>query len=371
MLVLFIALSALLVGSSVYCVLILVATASYLRQPRRLGGGVPISVLKPLMGADEGLEENLRSFFTQQYSGFEILGAVRHRHDAAVPVFEKLQSAYPGVRARLLITGEPPYANAKVFSLSCMFAAARHDLLVMSDSDIRVEPDMLASVAAEFADARVGLATCPYRAVAGRSPWSKLEAVGMNTEFLGGLLVARLLMGVDFAVGPTIVARRSVLEFLRFDRLKDYLAEDFVMGNLAAAAGLGVILSRTIVEHRIGSQPWRGNASHRLRWARSTRRSRPGGYMGQLFTNPLPLALGLWLVQPGWWVLWVLVLRGLAAWVTAALVLRGRVNWVLLPVQDFLSFGFWVAGFFGNTILWRGKRYYLHPDGRFELRPGS
>ncbi len=364
-----IVLGGLLAGSLVYCVLILAATASYLRQARRLGGGIPISILKPLMGADEGLEANLRSFFTQDYGTFEILAAVRHERDDAVPIFEKLRREYPAIPARLIVTGEPPFANAKVFSLSRMFLEAKHDVLVMSDSDIRVQRDMLAWIAGEFADPGVGLATCPYRAVAGRSLWSKLEATGMNTEFLGGLLVARLLMGVDFAVGPTIVARRAVLEFLRFDRLKDYLAEDFVMGHLAAEAGLGVILSRTVVEHRIGSQRWVPNASHRLRWARSTRRSRPAGYVGQLFTNPLPLALMLWMVQPGWWMLWipVVALRVLAAWATAGKVLRGRTNWLLLPFQDLLSFGFWVAGFFGNTILWRGRRYYLHRDGRFEL----
>jgi ceramide glucosyltransferase len=321
------------------------------------------------MGADDGLETNLRSFFEQAYDQFEILAAVRDQDDPAAPIFAKLQREYSHVPSILIVTGEPPYANAKVFSLARMLTAAKHDLLVMSDSDIRVEPDMLSSVSAEFEDPKVALATCPYRAVAGASFWSALEAEGMNTEFLGGLLVARMLMGVDFAVGPTIVARREVLDRVGFDRLKEYLAEDFVMGKFAAEAGMGVILSRTIVEHRIGAQGFFANASHRLRWVRSTRRSRALGYVGQIFTNPLPLALLVWILQPGWWPVLIsaLILRALAAWTVSSLVLRQSVNWALLPLQDLLGFMFWIAGFFGNTIMWRGRRYYLHPDGRFEL----
>jgi ceramide glucosyltransferase len=362
---------AALAGSLAYCVIMVVAVRKYLRQPASgFAAEPPMSVLKPLSGADLGLEANLRSFFEQDYGDFEILAAVRHAQDPAVPIFEKLCVEYPRVDARLVITGEPPYANAKVFSLSRTLLVAKHDLLVMSDSDIRVHPSMLREVAAEFSNPAVALATCPYLAIAGPSFWSRLEALGMNTEFLGGLLVARFLMGVDFAVGPTIVARRSVLDQVPFDLLKDYLAEDFVLGKFASEAGLGVILSRTIVEHRIGSEPFVPNASHRLRWARSTRRSRPSGYIGQIFTNPLPLALLLCAVHPAWWPVLIptILLRAWAAWAVMGQVLGEPVPWVMLPLQDLLSFVFWLAGFFGNTIMWRGRRYYLRPDGRFELR---
>lgn len=356
-------------GSLVYCILIVIAAWSYQAQPRGANGTGPISVLKPLSGAEEGLEANLRSFFEQRYSEFEILFAVRHRDDPAVAVVEALRRDFPLVRCELIVTGEPPYANAKVFSLSRMLAAARHDLIVMSDSDIRVSPDMLGSVAAEFSDPSVALATCPYRAIAGRSIWSRLEAEGMNTEFLGGLLVARILLGVDFAVGPTIVARRPVLDTVRFERLKEYLAEDFVMGKIAAEAGFRVILSRIIVEHRIGSQTFRANMSHRLRWARSTRRSRPLGYVGQIFTNPLPVALLLCAAHPAWWPVLVpsVLVRAAAAWAVSQHVLGEPVRWHLVAAQDLLSWIFWIAGFFGNTVMWRGRRYYLHRDGRFEL----
>lgn len=365
---------ALVAGSFVYCLLVVVGARRYLAaRPPRLLRAVPISMLKPLHGLDEGLEENLRSYFQQDYPEFEILFAVREAGDPAVAVVEKLCQEFPHVPARLLVTGEPPYPNAKVFSLDLMMAQARYDLLAMTDSDTRAGAQMLATVAAEFQDEGLGVATCPYRAVPGRSLWSTLEAIGMNTEFLAGLLVARLVEGVRFAVGPCVVARRETLERMGgFDRLKDYLAEDFVMGAFAAELGYRVILSSCVIEHRIGRQRLLANLAHRLRWARSTRRSRRKGYVGQLFTYPLPLALLLAVVQPSWWPVVVLavVFRIVAAWATAGWVLHDPLTarrWWLLPLQDLASFAFWMAGFFGNTITWRGRRYYLFPDGRFEL----
>jgi ceramide glucosyltransferase len=369
-------LAALVAGSLVYCVLTVIAALRYrsVKPPDKFATPA-ISVLKPLAGVDEGLEENLASFFEQRYPDFEILFAVRSPGDPAIKVVEALQSRYREVPSRLIVTGEPPYPNAKVFSLDRMLAAARWDLLVMADSDVRVTPEFLGVVAAEFQDQHVGLATCPYRAVPGRSFWSTLEAVGLNTEFIGGVLVARMLDGMKFALGPTIAARRRTLEAIGgFDAVKDYLAEDFVMGKLAAERGDGVILSSYVIEHRIGAQALRPNLRHRLRWNRSTRRSRPWGYIGQVFTNPLPLAMLLCALYPAWWPALAVtaVFRAVAGWAAAGPALRDplvRRLWWLVPVQDVASFVAWVAGFFGNTILWRGRRYNLRRDGRFEALP--
>jgi ceramide glucosyltransferase len=367
---------ALVAGSLVYCVLTILAAVRYRAvRPPELRGAAPISVLKPLAGLDDGLEANLRTFFEQSYPRFEIIFAVRNPDDPAIAVVEGLRARYPGVPSRLIVVGEPPYPNAKVYSLDRMLAAAEHDLLVMSDSDIRVTPDMLATIAAEFQDERLGLATCPYRAVPGRSFWSTLEAIGLNTEFIGGVLVARMLDGMKFALGPTIAVRRRTIEGIGgFDAVKDYLAEDFVMGKLAAERGDGVILSSYVIEHAIGAQAFAANMRHRLRWNRSTRRSRPWGYIGQVFTNPLPPALVLCAVKPEWWpVLAVTVLfRAAAGWATAGHVLRDPLTrrlWWLTPLQDIASFLVWIAGFFGNTIVWRGRKYYLLRDGRFEPIP--
>ena len=365
---------ALLTGSLVYCLLTIVAALRYHAvRPPELRSAAPISILKPLAGVDEGLEENLRTFFQQDYPDFEILFAVRNPEDPAIAVVERLSARYPAVPSRMIVTGEPPYPNAKVFSLDHMLAAARHDLLIMADSDIRVTPTMLSTIAAEFQDPRLGLATCPYRAVPGRSFWNTLEALGLNTEFIGGVLVARMLDGMKFALGPTIAVRRATLCGIGgFPALKDFLAEDFVMGKLAAERGDGVILSSYVIEHRIGAQALAANLKHRLRWNRSTRRSRPAGYIGQVFTNPLPLALLLYAARPAWWPMLAatILLRAAAGWATAGLVLRDPLTrrlFFLVPLQDVIGFLVWVAGFFGNTILWRGRKYYLQPDGRFEL----
>ena len=354
-----------------YSVLAIVASRLYLRvHAPELTRVEPISILKPLSGLDSNLESNLRTFFEQDYTDFEILFAVRRYDDPAVEVVEKLRREYSRVATRLIVTGEPPFANAKVHSLYCMLAEAAHDLVVMSDSDIRVTPSLLRTAAAEFQDPKLGVATCPYRAVPGSSLWSHLEATGMNVDFLAGILAARMLEGMQFAVGPTIVARRTALDSIGgFERMRDYLAEDFILGKFASEAGHGVILSSYVVEHHIGDSDFRHNAAHRLRWARSTRRSRPLGYLGQAFTMPLPWALAVCLLNPAWWPVLVVTLavRAAAAYMISARVLRVKIDWALLPLEDLAAFAFWVAGFFGKTITWRGRRYLLHPDGRFEL----
>jgi len=371
MIVLTIILLVLLAGTLVYSVLSVVAAFRYLAvQPSAPETFAPISILKPLAGLDLGLESNLRTFFEQDYPAYEILFAVKSQQDPAVSVVEKLRSQYPHIPSRLLITGEPPYANAKVFSLEHLLAAAAHDLVAMSDSDTRVTPGLLRTINAEFRNPDVGLATCPYRAVGGPSLWSRLEATGLNTDFMAGILVARMLEGMKFAVGPTIVARRQVLESIGgFEVLKEYLAEDFVMGKLAAEAGHGVILSSYVIEHHIGSAGLRESLAHRLRWVRSTRRSRPAGYVGQLFTMPLPIAILLTIADPRCLPLLVLTfaVRVITAYVVSNRVLKARINWLLLPFEDVVGFCLWLAGFFGNTITWRGRKYCLQRDGKFVL----
>jgi ceramide glucosyltransferase len=184
----------LLAGALAYSFLSVIAALRYLAVPVPPAATHPeaVSVLKPLSGLDEGLEANLRSFFEQDYPDFEILFAVRQESDPCVPLVRRLCAEYSGVPSRLILVGEPPYPHAKVYSLARMLTEARHDLVVMSDSDIRVDAHLLRAVAAEFAakdveDGQVALATCPYRAVAGRSFWSQLEATGMNTTFWQGV----------------------------------------------------------------------------------------------------------------------------------------------------------------------------------------
>ena len=382
-----IVLSLVLLGSAIYAVLSIIAAYFQTRashngtnrlcyaQTRIKGGEIPISVLKPLSGNEPFLERNIRSFFEQDYTNFELLFAVRREDDAAAGIVRRLRDEYPHVRSRLFFTGEPPYANAKVFSLSKMTALAEYEWLVMSDSDVRVSGDFLRRLSAEFASGRYDLATCPYRAIPSRSPWSLLEALGMNTEFWSTAFVAKLVEGVRFTIGPTVAARRSVFAAIPWQSLSSFLAEDFVLGQRAAAAGFRVDLSQVVVEHHLSDESMAENLSHRLRWARSTRRSRPLGYVGQLFTNPLPMALAVVALNRRLWPALAVtaVLRAASGYFTACALgdtlTRGK--WWLVPIQDLLSFLFWIAGFTGNHIAWRGRRYRLRRDGTFELKTES
>jgi ceramide glucosyltransferase len=369
--------AVLLAGSLIYCVLVVLASMKHTSETRPNSGAdanISISVLKPLSGIDEGLRENLVSFFEQDYNYFELIFAVHEADDPAAELLRSLIDLYPQIPCRLLVTGEAPYPNAKVYSLSMMTAAASHDLLVMSDSDIRVDRTFLSRVATEAAADQYDLATCLYRALPGTTVWSRLEALGMNTDFWGAALVAKLTEGVRFAVGPTMIVRRNVLNAVPWTRLSGYLAEDFVLGQRAAEKGFCVDLSRCVVEHRLGSDTMQKNLLHRLRWARSTRRSRPWGYVGQVFTYPLPLALVLVAFAHSLWPVLIItaVLRALAADAVSSWALNdplSKRDWFWIPVQDLLGFVFWVAGFTGNNIHWRGRQYRLRSDGTFELVP--
>lgn len=367
------ALAALVAGSLVFSLLMIVAAWRYasVKTPPAPQAWPPISLLTPLAGKDLGLEDNLRTSFAQEYPDFELVFAVRQETDSAVPVARQLMAAFPNVPSQLIIAGEPQCPNAKVHSLKAMTRAAKHDLLVMNDSDIRSAPDALRRIAAEFADPKLALATCPSTAVAGPGLAARLEALLMNTQFMGGVLVARMLEGVRFALGPSAVVRRHALEAIGgWDALDEYLAEDFMLGKLIAERGDGVILSSVRVQHHIGNAPWDATMNHRLRWCRSTRRSRPHGYIGEVFTNPLPLAVALVCAAPYLWTALALTaaVRYAACWAAAKWALNDPLalrDFVWIPVQDMIAFGVWVAGFFGNTVSWRGRTYELSTDGKF------
>jgi len=377
MVILTTALAVLLTGSLVYCVLIVVATRRFLSATLpHPGTQPPVSVLKPLCGHDDGLEKNLRSFMTQDYPEYEVLFGVHRPDDPAVIVAEKIISEFSGrISARLVITGESPIPNAKAFSLNRMVREAKHDVLVMSDSDVRVTPNLLSHLAQELQDDHIGLISCPYRAVPGKSLWSRLEAIGMNTELLGGVMVARMIEGMRFALGCTVAVRRNVLEDMGgFSYLQEFLAEDFVIGQRTAELGHGVLFSSYVIEHRIGSQSMMPNLGHRMRWARSTRRSRPLGYWGQIFTYPLPLALLLCAACPAAWpVLFLtMILRVAAALATARDIVHDPITkkqWWLLPVQDVMGFFIWISGFVGDKIVWRDRKCTVMRDGRLHVNP--
>jgi len=364
-------------GGMVYYLLAIMAA----RKLRKARGAVEpkviyspaISLLKPLCGADPELERHLESFFQQDYPSFEILFAVRCTDDPAVAVAGRLMGRYPHIPARLIFTGEPPYANAKVYSMEKMSEAAQADILVITDSDTSVSRDYLRRIAVAFLPEGVGAATNLYRGASGADLWSKLEALGMSTEFMAGVVVANHLEGMKFTLGPSMAIRRDCLRAIGgFAAMADYLADDFVLGQWASKAGYQVALLPHVVNHHATALGFTSSFRHRLRWNRSSRFSRPAGYIGQGFTYGLPWALLLFLAAPFWWSrLLLLVVMAARLWMAYELGLRLlddraalRRFW-LIPLQDLLSLATWVGGFAGREVVWRNERYRLLEGGRF------
>lgn len=376
-------LAAATIGSLVYCSIALYGVARFLRERWRwvLESALqsftpPLSLLKPLHGLDRELEENLRSFCLQDYPIFEILFSVREANDPAVAVVRRLEKSFPLIPMRLFVLGEPRYLNAKVHGLEAMAEAAAHELVVITDSDVRVSPDYLRSVVAPLTDPKVGMVTCISRGVTGRSLWSHLEALSMNTHFVPGILTAWVLIGIEFSLGATMVVRESAVRRIGgMGILGDYLADDFVLGEKIAQSGKSVALAGVVPDHLVCNESLAASLRHRLRWERSSRRSRPAGYVGQLFMHTFPLALLTWAAAPSGslfaltLVLGTLSMRWLLAWVTCRGVLHDRDygrHWWLLPIQDLLSFAIWCWAFFGREIEWRGARFRVLRGGKLE-----
>ncbi|NOT62432.1 MAG: glycosyltransferase, partial [Acidobacteria bacterium] len=213
-----------------------------------------ITLFKPLHGAETELEKYLTSFFIQDYPRYEIIFAVRTAADPAVAIVQRLRKSYPQIPVQLLFTGEPPYANAKVYSMEQMAAAASYDLFVITDSDTEVAADYLRAVAWAFSDPQVGAITHLYRGVARNEFWAKLEALGMSTEFMAGVIVAEKLEGMKFALGPSMAIRKQCLADIGgFQAMRDYLADDFVLGHWAERAGWKVLLDTFVVSHHVST----------------------------------------------------------------------------------------------------------------------
>jgi ceramide glucosyltransferase len=346
----------------------------------------PISILKPLKGIDPGIWENFCSHCEQDYPEFQLIFGVSDSGDPAIEVVRKLQSKYPSIPIDLIVCDRVLGANIKVSNLVQMLPAARHELLLVNDSDIRVPSDYLRKVITPLADASVGLVTCLYRAIAGPTVahptlGSRLEALGISTDFVPGVLSARFLEnGLHFGLGSTLAFRRRDLEAIGgFEALLDYLADDYELGRRIAATGKPVELSAATVTTFLPAYTLRQFFRHQLRWSRTIRDARPWGYAGLLFTFGPPWALMTLLAARGaaWaWLLFGLTLAARLAigLVAAEVVLRDRQalrNILLLPLRDLIAPFFWAASFMGNRIHWRGDIFDLK-DGRLTIaKPSS
>jgi ceramide glucosyltransferase len=342
----------------------------------------PVSLLKPLKGVDPEIWESFCSHCEQDYPEFQLIFGVSDPTDPAIEVVRKLQAKYRNLPIELIVCDRVLGANIKVSNLAQMLPAAPHELLLVNDSDIRVPPDYLRKVIAPFADASVGLVTCLYSGVASPTACptlgSRLEALGISTDFVPGVLSARFLeKGLHFGLGSTLAFRRRDLEAIGgFEALLDYLADDYELGSRIAAAGKRIELSTAIVATYLPAYTLGQFLRHQLRWSRTIRDARRWGYAGLLFTFGLPWAFLTLVAAHGaaWaWILLALtfVARLTVGFVAADIVLNDRQllrNIVLLPLRDLIAPFVWAASFMGNRIYWRGDVFDLE-DGR--LHRGS
>jgi ceramide glucosyltransferase len=387
-----IATTALAVAGMGYFLASLIAARVFLHERRKpLAQFAPdVSILKSLKGLDPGMLDAFRSHCRQNYSGeFELLFGVGSRDDPAAVAVDRLQNEFPERAIRLVECPEQLGTNGKVSTLVQLARHARHDFLLINDSDIAVGPNYLHGVMARFAPQAqngtnakpvVGMVTALYRGRAHGSILcdglpSRLEALGIATDFQAGVLLSKWIeRGLHYGLGSTLAMRRDALETAGgLLPLVNYLADDYELGARIAQAGYLVELSGEVVETGVPAYGWRGFFDHQLRWLRTVRDARPAGYAGLIFTHGIGWALlnllasGLSLLS-----LWLLALsfflRLAQAMTVGAEVLGDHdvlPNLWLLPVRDVVAMALWVAAFAGDTIVWRGERFVLR-NGRLQ-----
>jgi ceramide glucosyltransferase len=333
-------------------------------------------VLKPVHGLEPRLRENLESYFKQDYPKYELLFCARTRDDAALKIVDELVARYPNVDVHIVTCGEPPAANAKLHSLATMFEVAKYPIMIFSDSDVYAAPNYIHDVSLPLNDRSVGVTTCLYRGVPQGGVWSLFDALGMTVEMPAGALIARMLEGVKFALGPTLATRRDVIEKVGgLRQFESYCAEDFEIGKLADAAGYRVLISSYVIDHMAVAGDFKRTFAHQVRWMLSTRFSRPAGHFGTIFTFAAPsgivgLLAGLVLGKPD---LGLMLL--LWSWANRTLQCVGigyaalddllslKYAW-LYWVRDLQGFGVWCASYLGDEVIWRGQRYRLVAGGK-------
>ena len=369
-----------LLSSTVYLILALKAARRFRKSLRRESQENItwpfVSVLKPLHGMEPMLERNLESFFRQDYPDFEIIFGARYANDPALEIVESLRKKYPHVKTSVALSGEPQYPNAKVFALQKMVTVAASQYIVITDSDVFVERKCLKQVIPPLLRPNVGVVTCLYRGVSAGGFWSVLEGLGMSVEMTSGVLVADMLEGMKFALGPTMATRKDILESIGgIGILGSYCADDYLLGNLAHKSGKQVVLSSHFIDHVAMNTSMRPSFAHQVRWMRSTRCSRRAGHIGAGLTYAMPFGLlGMFagVAMQNWQLGFALF-----AWAYANRVLQAiAIGWGVLhdrqclrlcwiyPVRDFLGFLVWCASFAGTDITWRNERYRLASDGK-------
>jgi len=344
------------------------------RQPDRDAASLPtVTVLKPLKGLEVDLFENLSTFCRQDYPTFQIVFGVADRDDPAIQVVRQLQTQYPSVQIDLVIDGRIYGTNYKISNLHNMYQVAKHDVIVLADSDIRVRSDYLRRLVTQLDDPGVGLVTTLYRAVTTGGLPTLVESLFINTDFAPMVLVARVVEKPSYAFGATMALRRTTLDAIGgFLPLANYLADDYYLGHRIAERGYRLALSDMVVETVLAVGGWRRLFDHQLRWARTYRNCRPGGYFGSilthgtlwatlnlLFSNFSPLACLVAAVVYG--------VRITVASTIANRYLHAPLRWqeaVLIPLKDLFVSAVWVLCFLGDTVHWSGHTFRVLEDGQ-------
>ena len=378
------------VTATIYCLMVVVAAVRFGIRKRREDRAAevstflpPISVLKPLHGTEDGLERNLETFFEQDYPEFELLFCARHEDDPGFQLARRVGERFPHVDAKYVTCGEPTsqFHNAKVFSFAKLDSVARHELYITSDADARVTPDYLRNMIQNLKDPHVGLASSIYLGTVHRCTRarfsSQLDAVGKSVEMSSGVMVADMLEGTKFALGPTMVLRKESFRLAGgFEELGQFYADDFVIGNRLAQRGVGVRLASHVIRLLVEDIPFALSFRNQLRWMQSTRRSRPWGHLGTGLTFAMPfgllgLAWGLLSGHVGLAVTWLAAMV-INRWVQAGAVLRvmGDREWLrgmlVYPVRDLLGSVLWLGSYGGDRFYYRGRTYRMRQSGRVE-----
>jgi ceramide glucosyltransferase len=340
----------------------------------------PVSILKPLRGSDPEMYSSFRSHCLLDYPEYEILFAVHDANDPAVTLVEKLKAEFPERNIQIVVFPKGLGANVKVSNLAQLAPLAKHEYLVVNDSDIRVQGDYLQQILREFEDDTVGLVTCLYRAVANQTIGSKLEALGISTDFFGGVLMAQALEGeLRFGLGSTLAFRRTDLQRIGgFEAIVDYLADDYELGARISQSGKRVEIADTVVDTFLPRYSWREFWRHQLRWARGIRDSRPWGYLGLALTHAIPWALLTVAFARGARWAWTFLAAAIAirlamAFVVGHSVIRDRQVghlWWLIPLRDCIALLIWASAFAGRTVYWRGDKFVLK-NGRLKRPAGD
>jgi len=368
-------------SSTIFLGLAVAGTIRFHRDARRarasqpaVSGLPPVSVLKPVHGAEAQLKENLESFFRQEYPSYEILIAADEADDAALDVVREVSARYPHVPCRILVTGVPPWPNPPAYCFYRMTEVAAHEIVVTSDSDVEVKPNYLQEVVAPLLDPKVGMVTCVYRGKNVAGFWSGLTAIGMSVEMTAGVLVANLLEGINFGLGPTIAVKKTAVASIGgYEALGQYFANDYMIGKLIDQAGYRVVLSHHVIDHVVSQTRFQKMWGSQLRWAKSTRYSRPKGHLGSglIYAAPFGL-LGfaasalLGRTELGFWLFAIACLnRVIESWLVGWMVVRDPVAlkqpWMNV-FRDLLGFAVWAASYTAARAVWRNNNYDLSRD---------